>query len=403
MHRREFLQVAGATLLGSLSWRLWAAPSGGSDGRFILVFLRGGYDALSALSPYSEPYYYEARPNIAIPPPSESMPGTLLALDERWGLHPALQDSILPLFGAKQIAFVPFSGTAFVSRSHFQAQDWVEFGQPVGPNPDPSSGFLNRLLERLNRNQPESSAVSFTGVLPPVMRGPKRVANSPIIMPKRGTIDDQREDLILAMYQNHPLEDYVRDGVGLRRQISKELREDMQRADRGAPQAKGFAREAERIGRLMREQRQYRIAFIELGGWDTHAGQGNAQGNLANQLHGLGEGLRILADSLGQSWSNTVVAVISEFGRTFRENGSKGTDHGHGSTIWVLGGGIAGGKIIGEQARLRPEDLHEDRDVPVLNEYRGVLGGICHELFAMNEEDRQYVFPRSPAFGVAIF
>lgn len=402
MDRRQLLQVAGAALLNCVSWRLWAAPSGGSDARFILVFLRGGYDALSALSPYSEPYYYEARPTIAIPPPSKRMPGTLLALDGRWGLHPALQDSIVPLYDAKQIAFVPFAGTAFVSRSHFQAQDWVEFGQAASPNSGPSSGFLNRLLERLNRNQPQSSAVSFTGALPPVMRGPVRVANSPIIVPKRRALDHQREDLILAMYQNHPLEDYVRDGVGLRRQISMELREEMQRADRGAPQAKGFAREAGRMGRLMREQSQYRIAFIELGGWDTHAGQGNAQGNLANQLRGLGEGLKILADSLGQSWSNTVVAVISEFGRTFRENGSKGTDHGHGSLIWMLGGGIAGGKIIGEQAALRPEDLHEDRDLPVMNEYRGVLGSVCRDLFAMNSNDTNYVFPQAQVFGPKI-
>ena len=393
MHRRQFLNLATGALLSGVSWRLWAAPSGGSNARFILVFLRGGYDALSALVPYNEPFYYEARPNIAIPAPTKGRTDTVIALDERWGLHPALQESILPLYEAKQVVFVPFAGTAFVSRSHFQAQDWLEFGQAPGPNPSPSTGFLNRLLERLHRDQGQATGISFTGALPPIVRGPVQVANSPITVPKRAAVDENREELILAMYQGHALEPLVRDGIGLRRQISQELQEEMQSANRGATPAKGFALQAARIGRLLRERPEYRVGFIELGGWDTHAAQGSAQGNLSRQLQGLGEGLSVLADSLGPAWTNTVVAVVSEFGRTFRENGSKGTDHGHGSALWLLGGAISGGAIHGEQARLRETDLHQNRDVPVVNEYRSVLSGVLREMYALDVQDLQHVFP----------
>ena len=394
MHRREFLHLAAGGLLTGVGWRLWAAPSGGSNARFILVFLRGGYDALSALVPYNEPFYYEARPNIAIPPPTKGRTDTVIALDERWGLHPALQETILPLYEAKQVVFVPFAGTAFVSRSHFQAQDWLEFGQVPRPNPSPSTGFLNRLLQRLHRDQGQSTAISFTGTLPPILRGPVQVANSPISVPQRAGVDENREELILAMYQGHALEPLVRDGIGVRRQISQELQEEMQSANRGATPAKGFALQAARIGRLLRERPEYRIGFIELGGWDTHAAQGSAQGSLSRQLHGLGEGLSVLADSLGPAWTNTVVAVVSEFGRTFRENGSKGTDHGHGSTLWLLGGGISGGAIHGDQARLRDADLHQNRDVPVLNDYRSVLSEVFQEMFGLPGHDLRHVFPR---------
>jgi uncharacterized protein (DUF1501 family) len=393
MRRRQFLNLATGALLTGVSWRLWAAPSGGSNARFILVFLRGGYDALSALVPYNEPFYYEARPNIAIPAPSQGKTDTVIALDERWGLLPALQETILPLYEAKQVVFVPFAGTAFVSRSHFQAQDWLEFGQPSGPIPSHSTGFLNRLLERLHRDQGQATAISFTSTLPPILRGAVQVANSPITVPKRAGVDANREELILAMYQGHALEPLVRDGIGLRREISKELQEQMQSASRGAMPAKGFALQAARIGRLLRERPEYRIGFIELGGWDTHAAQGNALGTLSRQLHGLGEGLSVLADSLGPTWNNTVVAVVSEFGRTFRENGSKGTDHGHGSTLWLLGGGISGGGIHGEQARLRESDLHQNRDLPVLNEYRAVLATVFQKMYGLDALELRHVFP----------
>jgi len=140
---------------------------------------------------------------------------------------------------------------------------------------------------------------------------------------------------------------------------------------------------------------QYRIGFIDVGGWDTHVNEGSAQGALANNIDSLGKGLTALSQELGAEWRNTVVAVVSEFGRTFRENGNKGTDHGHGSVYWILGGSINGGRVAGEQTGVTRENLFQDRDYPVLNEYRAVLGGLFAALWGLSPEQVQQVFPAS--------
>jgi len=396
MNRRSFLRLGAGAALAAVNWRLWAAPTGGSNGRFLLVFLRGAYDALSAVVPYAEPFYYEARPHIALARPSERDPDAVIALDGRWGLNPALQDSLLPLYEAGELAFVPFAGTAFVSRSHFQAQDWIEFGHAPGTQPNPNSGFLNRLLAQLGAGggrRPD--AVSFTRTLPPVLRGGLPVANTPVRVANRRRISAGYEALLEEMYAGHPLEPMVRDGLSLRREISKELAEEMQTASRDAMPASGFALEAARIGRLLRDRPEYNIGFIDIGGWDTHAAQGAARGALSGRLHDLGEGLAELAEALGPEWKRTVVVVMSEFGRTFRENGSKGTDHGHGSTLWVLGGSVRGGAIRGEQAPLGPGDLHQNRDLPVLNEYRATLAGLFARLYGLDGQALAEVFPQA--------
>jgi uncharacterized protein (DUF1501 family) len=143
----------------------------------------------------------------------------------------------------------------------------------------------------------------------------------------------------------------------------------------------------------MREQ--YRIGFVDIGGWDTHVNEGSAQGALANNVESLGRGLAAMSQELGSEWRNTIVVVVSEFGRTFRENGNRGTDHGHGSVHWVLGGSINGGRIAGEQARVEKTALFQDRDYPVLNEYRAVLGGLFRTLWDLSADQVQRVFPGS--------
>jgi uncharacterized protein (DUF1501 family) len=404
MDRRRFLRLALGVAGGSVTWRLWALPAGGNGPRVVVVFLRGAYDALSVLVPYAESFYYEARPNIALGRPDRSSGDAALPLDGRWALHPTLGDSLMPFWQAGQLAFVPFSGTGFVSRSHFQAQDWLEFGRAPSERPSAGSGFLNRLLSRLGTPAVAGSrAVSFTQTMPPIMRGGIQVANSPLTAPKGGRgVEANYESLLLNMYSGHPLEEMVRDGLGLRREISRELAEEMQAASREALPAGSFALEAGRVGKLLSEHPNYSLAFVDVGGWDTHAGQGGAQGALANRLHGLGDGLKALSEGLGPEWGKTVVVVISEFGRTFRENGSRGTDHGHGSAIWVLGGAVRGGAIRGEQAGLKSGDLHEDRDVPVLNEYRGVLGGIFQKLYGLGREDLADIFPQASVVDLGL-
>jgi uncharacterized protein (DUF1501 family) len=144
---------------------------------------------------------------------------------------------------------------------------------------------------------------------------------------------------------------------------------------------------------LLRDNPQYKVGFVDVGGWDTHAGQGSARGVLANRLQGLAEGLKAMAEELGPEWQKTVVIVMSEFGRTFRENGSRGTDHGHGSTMWVMGGSVRGGAIRGEQGNLAPGNLHQDRDVPVLNEYRATLAGLFKRQYGLGEDALARIFP----------
>jgi len=150
---------------------------------------------------------------------------------------------------------------------------------------------------------------------------------------------------------------------------------------------------ARRMAGLMKDK--FNIGFIDVGGWDTHVNQGSAQGALASNVDSLGKGLAALSQELGAEWRNTVVAVVSEFGRTFRENGNKGTDHGHGSVYWILGGSVNGGRIAGEQMRVERANLFQDRDYPVLNEYRAVLGGLFASLWGLSSDQLQRVFPAS--------
>lgn len=395
MDRRHFLRLALGSAALTASWRLWSLPAGSTDSRLILVFLRGAYDSLSAVVPYNDPFYYEARPTLAIPRPNARQQDSSILLDNRWALHPVLGDSLLPFWSSEQLAFVPFSGTGFVSRSHFQAQDWVEFGLAPSDKKSVSTGFLNRLLVELKASPMQQRGVSFTQALPPSLRGDISVANSPVRLAAAQNLDDSYEQLLLNLYQGHSLEKIVREGLGLRQEIRQELKEEMVAASRGAAPASGFALDASRIGNIMQEHPEYNVGFVDIGGWDTHNNQGAVQGDLAKKLAGLGNGLDALASSLGDDWNKTLVVVISEFGRTFRENGSKGTDHGHGSTLWIMGGGLKGGRICGEQQLLTAATLHEQRDVPVLNEYRNVLGGLFAQLYGFNKANLERIFPQS--------
>jgi uncharacterized protein (DUF1501 family) len=146
------------------------------------------------------------------------------------------------------------------------------------------------------------------------------------------------------------------------------------------------------MGRLMRDK--YRIGFIDVGGWDTHVGEGSSEGSLAGKLASLGRGLQVFSQTLGAEWHNTVVVVLSEFGRTFRENGNRGTDHGHGTVYWVLGGAVNGGTIAGEQQLVNRRTLLEDRDYPVLNDYRAILGGLYRSLWGLSADQCARIFPQ---------
>jgi uncharacterized protein (DUF1501 family) len=388
MERRHFLRMLTlAAPAMTVAGRVFATPPGSP--RFLLVFLRGGYDCANVVVPYSSSYYYETRPNIAIARPTGQESEGAIALDADWALAPALRPSIAPLYARKEALFIPFAGTDDLSRSHFETQDSIELGQPLQGAHDLRSGFLSRLAEVVNGATP----IAFTDSLPVCFRGDADIPNISLKGVGKPVFDSRQAAILADMYAGHHLQQEVQDGLQLRQEVSKVMEAEMKEANRDAITPKGFELEARRVGRLLREQ--YRIGFIDVGGWDTHVNEGAAQGALAANLDSLGKGLAALSQELGDEWRNTVVAVVSEFGRTFRENGDKGTDHGHGSVYWILGGSINGGRIAGIQTRVERGNLFQDRDYPVLNDYRSVLGGLFATLWGLSEEQLQRVFPAS--------
>jgi len=394
MKRRDALKLGCTSLLGvGLAARLHAAPASGP--RFVLVFLRGGYDALNLLVPYSSSFYYESRPNLAIARPDTASGTGALALNADWALAPAVRDTVGALYLARQAAFVPFAGTDDLSRSHFETQDSIELGQPTVGARDYRSGFLGRLSETLLGGAVSAPPISFTDALPLAFEGAGTVPNLSLKSVGKPPFDERQAQILSDMYAEHHLESVVRDGLDLRQEVAQKMADEMSASGRSAINTKGFELEAERMARLMRDK--YRLAFIDVGGWDTHVGEGSAQGTLAGNLASLGRGLQTFSQTLGTEWNNTVVVVLSEFGRTFRENGNRGTDHGHGSVYWVMGGAIRGGSVAGEQRALTRANLLQDRDLPVLNDYRAILGGLFQRLWGLSASQGERIFPQAPA------
>lgn len=397
MQRRHLLPLA---LGAALPARLWAAASPQAP-RLLVVFLRGAYDAANLLVPTSSSFYYEARPNIAI------AKAAALPLDADWSLAPAVADSLHPLWLKRQLAFVPFAGSHDTSRSHFETQDHIELGQAEMGSRNFRSGFMNRLAAVLG-SRSRLEAMAFTDQLPLILRGDQSVANQALRDLNKPGISTAQAQVIAGMYAQTRLRDAVSSGFEARDEVAREMAgmkavemaAEMEAASRGAIAPKGFALEARRVARLMRER--VTLGFIDVGGWDTHVGQGGSAGPLANKLGELGRGLALFADEMGPQWSNTVVVVLSEFGRTFRENGNRGTDHGHGSAYWVLGGGVRGGRIVGEQMEVKAATLHQMRDYAVLNEYRAVLGGLLQRLYGLTDAQLAQVFPGAAARDIGL-
>jgi uncharacterized protein (DUF1501 family) len=387
MHRRRLLTTAGfAALPLFTAGRLFAAPAGGA--RFLLIFLRGAYDAANLLVPVSSDFYYASRPTIAVARPNPADANAASPINGDWGLHPALKDSLLPLYAKGEIAFVPFAGADDLSRSHFETQDTIELGQGERRTGAYGSGFMSRLAQNLAGVRP----IAFTDQLPLTFRGGAPTANMSVNVSGKPGIDDRQARLIQDMYAGQALAGAVKEGFEVRDEVYRSLSGEMAAANRGAASPKGFELSARRIARLMKTD--FNLGFVDVGGWDTHVNQGGGTGYLAGRLGELGRGLSAYAQELGpDEWRKSVVVVVSEFGRTFRENGAKGTDHGHGSVYWILGGGIRGGRVLGRQVSVAEATLNQNRDYPVLNEYRSLLGGVFKETLGLSDGDVARVFP----------
>jgi uncharacterized protein (DUF1501 family) len=391
MNRRDLLKASLALPPLLVAGKLYAAPTAATGNtRFLFVFLRGGYDAASVVAPVSSDFYHQVRPTIGLGRPG-SGPDAALPLDADWGLHPALRDSIYPLYQKGQLAFVQFAGTNDLSRSHFETQDTIELGQDETKSRDFQSGFMNRLAGVLNDGQ----AIAFSNELPISFRGPRPVPNIALNGMGKPQVDERQAHLIQAMYKNTALGASVEQGFTVSNEVYQTISQEMQAANRNSVSPKGFELSGQRIGQLMREK--YNLGFVDVGGWDTHVNQGGANGYLAGRLGELGRGLSNFATEMQPVWDNTVVVVVSEFGRTFRENGDRGTDHGHGCAYWVMGGKVNGGKVLGEQIKVEQATLFQNRDFPVLNEYRAMLGGLFKRAYGFSDPQVAQVFGNAQA------
>jgi uncharacterized protein (DUF1501 family) len=384
LSRRDLL--AGVATLGPLTTagHLWAAPA--TNARLLVVFLRGAYDATNIVIPVRSDFYYVARPSLAIARPDPAVATAALSLDADWALHPALRDTIFPLYRKGQVAFVPFTGSDDLTRSHFETQDTIELGQNVKGSRDYRSGFMARLVKTVTQPAP----IAFTDQLPLSFQGGGAIPNVGISNVGKPAVDARQASLIAGMYSGTPLAASVQEGFHVRDDVYHAITDHMLDANRGAASPKGFELAARRIGLMMKDQ--FNLGFVDVGGWDTHVNQGAATGYLADRIGELGRGLAGFAEEIGPQWNDTVVVVVSEFGRTFRENGNRGTDHGHGSVYWVLGGGIKGGRIAGEQVPVDQAHLFQNRDYPVLTDYRTLLGGLFQRMYGLDQNGVGRVF-----------
>jgi len=392
MGRRTFLGAAAAAPFFTAG-TLYAAPVSGP--RLLVVFLRGAYDAANITVPVSSDFYYAARPNLAVARTAT------LPLDSDWGLHPALKDSIYPLWQSKEIAFIPFTGTGDTSRSHFETQDTIELGQPLpnekgGGSRNYQSGFMSRTAQVLSGTKP----ISFTTQLPLTFRGGSPVPNIALNFAGKPVVGGRNAELIQAMYQGQDLAPAVTEGFAVQNQVYDTISGEMMAANRNAVSTRGFEQAAQRIGLLMQDK--FNLGFVDVGGWDTHVNQGGAEGYLAGRIGELGRGLAALKVSLGPAWKDTLVVVVSEFGRTFRENGNRGTDHGHGSSYWVLGGAVRGGRIAGPQVAMTQANLFQDRDWPGLTDDRSLIGGLLRKGYGLSQTQLMQIFPAAQPADLAL-
>jgi uncharacterized protein (DUF1501 family) len=402
MRRRDFLgystALGGLTALsfGSHAWAIQSAAA--AKERLVVVFLRGAVDGLNVVIPYADQNYYAMRPSIAIPRPGQAKGA--LDLDARFGLHPALQP-LMPAWKERSLAFVHASGSPDESRSHFEAQAYMESGTPgVKITAD---GWMNRVLAALPGRHAPTEAVNFGATLPRILAGNMPVASIPTHEPGY----DRRQDapaqdlganaIFDRMYTGADAVSVAyREGREAQTQIMSDLARDMMEAAAGAPSPKGFADDTGKLCELMRRDPTIQLAFFGLSGWDTHIAQGGAEGQLANHLKGLGDGLAQLRTGLGDVYGHTVVLVISEFGRTAHENGNGGTDHGHGNVMWAMGGPVAGGKVYGDWPGLDEDELHEGRDLAVTADFRSVIGDVLQKHLRIAPEQLTAVFPHRP-------
>jgi uncharacterized protein (DUF1501 family) len=359
-----------------------------TDKRLVVVLLRGAMDGLAAVPPYADPHYREMRGALALAEPGSG--DGALDLDGRFGLHPAL-GAIHPLYGRGELLVLHAVATPYRERSHFDAQDMLENGTPRPHGA--ADGWLARAVTLLGPAESQLG-LAVGDTVPLLLRGETPVATwAPQVMP---AVDPDFLERLAALYRGDPLlGPALIDGISAQR-LSDEV---MGGADagklRGAEALKTLASGA---GKLLADPRGPRIAAIDVGGWDTHAGQGVLTGRLAAALKGLGDGLAALAEAMKPVWHDTVVVVATEFGRTVAPNGTGGTDHGTAGAAFLLGGAVAGGRVVADWPGLAGAQLYEGRDLAPTVDLRAALKAMAiGHLGLPRDAVERVVFPESGA------
>jgi uncharacterized protein (DUF1501 family) len=398
--RREFLRRAailsasGVILLSPHAWAARTLEAGGSRKRLMVVFLRGAVDGLNVVVPHGDAQYYDRRPTIAIARRGE---GGVLNLDGHFGLHPALAP-MMDAWREGTLAFVHACGSPDPTRSHFDAQDYMESGTPGVKNT--ADGWMNRLLATLPGPHPPTEALSLGPIVPRILSGSMPVANLPLGRGAARPLPLDRPRIEAAFDRLYggrdPMSVAYREGRIARRKLLAELEQDMRVANNGAPSPIGFSIDTSRLAGLIARDPTIRLAFMALGGWDTHVNQGSSGGQLANHLRPLAEGLASFRRALGPAYADTVIVVLSEFGRTARENGNAGTDHGHGNVMWVMGGQVRGGKVWGRWPGLATAELYQERDLAITTDFREVVGTVIESHMGLGGTALGRIFPNRP-------
>jgi uncharacterized protein (DUF1501 family) len=387
LKRREFLH-AGALALGGtfLTSRLAFALTGNAKSRFIFIVMRGALDGLAAAPPYGDPDYAGLRRELALKAPGS--PGGVLPLDGFFGLHPSLlflHDS----YAARELIVFHGIASPYRERSHFDGQDVLENGSPQAHAVQ--TGWLNRALASLQSSHGQSKelGVALGQNIPLVMRGPASVTSwSPS---KLAALDEDTLERITDLYAGDPLlaarladalaANAIADSAGVPMQAAQPMRyTEVVRA------AAGF----------LRRDDGPQVAVFDTTGWDTHANEGNAEGQLAGRLAALDSGLRTLKEELGPTWADTAVFLATEFGRTAATNGTRGTDHGTATAAFLLGGAVQGGRVLADWPGLSTRSLYQGRDLKPTTDLRSVLKGVLSEhLLVSSNALETSVFPNS--------
>ncbi|WP_221072440.1 DUF1501 domain-containing protein [Vibrio alfacsensis] len=365
-NRRQFLKsalaVGASSLFPSVTFAQTSSPN-----ILVWVTLRGAMDGLNAVVPYGDQQYLSLRPNIGIKTEK------LYKLDHFYGLHPAMK-TCFEWYQHKEFAMVHACATSYRDRSHFDGQKILENGTT---NPHHRDGWLNRLLQLDTKSK--GLAIDFG--LPLIVQGDKAVSSW---YPNKLHTRDRQIELLEELFQCDD-----RLASNFEEALNIEMMSDRNQS------GKQFSVLASQAGMFLSSRGGPNIAALELGGWDTHAGQGAETGRLAAQLRKLDLGLASLKQSLRNEWSRTVVIAASEFGRTAAENGTKGTDHGTANVMFIAGGAVNGGKVLGEFPGLSKAQLYQGRDLAPVNDMRAVIKSVLTQHMGMQTSALETIFPSS--------